>query len=133
VPLLPRDAGRDVRSNCSDLVVAEPAVPARAAAFAMRMPSACRSRIRERSNCASAEQVQHQLSECVVYAGSVGLLFRDELDGGALRDNLVDDVAEISQGAHEVVNRDDSDEVAVSDVLEGFAELRDSARGSRTM
>nr|WP_279631266.1 hypothetical protein [Rathayibacter festucae] len=45
----------------------------------------------------SAEQVQHQLSECVVAAWSVSLLLLDELDGGALRDDLVDDIAEISQ------------------------------------
>jgi hypothetical protein len=76
-----------------------------------------------------AEQVQHQLSECVVAAGSVGLLFLDELDGGALRDDLVDDVAEISQRAREAIHRRDSDEVAVSDVADTVGESRPVGAG----
>jgi hypothetical protein len=95
-----RDAGGDVRSSCSDLVGVEPALPTpvlprsfrNADALGLALSDEGAFELGER-----AEQVQHQLSECVVAAGSVGLLFLDELDGGALRDDLVDDVAETSQ------------------------------------
>lgn len=133
-PPLLRDArGGDVRSSRSDLVGVEPALPARVLPHGFRVADALGLPLADEGAlefCDHAEQVQHHLSERVVAAGSVGLLFLDELDGGALRDDLVDDVAKISKRARKSVHLGDADEVAVSDVADAFRQVGPVGAGS---
>lgn len=63
-----------------------------------------------------AEEVQHEPADGVVGVAAVGLLFLYELDRGALRGDLVDNVAQVAEGAGEPVHGRDPNDVAVADV-----------------
>lgn len=112
-------AGADPLSRLFDLIVGELACAAPVLAGRLGDPDAFALPFADEGALElgeGAEEIEHEPADRVVGVEAVGLLLLDEVNGSALRGDLVDDVTKIAQRPRETIHRSDSDRVAVADV-----------------